>query len=216
MRILPVYIFILFVICSFGATAQPSSPDFNTFKAELSSRMREQGISEQVILQAITPLEGPVTRVIELDRSQPEYVQTLNEYLTARVTPARLEKGREMLKKHRVLLNKIGAEYGVDPRYIVALWGMETNYGSFTGSFPIIPSLVTLVYDGRRGAYFESELLNALKILEEEPHIKLADFKGSWAGAMGQCQFMPSNFRKYAVDYNQDGRKDIWGTEADV
>ncbi len=120
-----------------------------------------------------------------------------------------------MLNQHRDLLKEVGQHYGVPPRFIVALWGIETSYGSNTGGFNVIEALATLAYDGRRSQYFRGELLNALFILQEG-HASLQTMKGSWAGAMGQSQFMPSSFLKLAVDFDGDGRKDIWTTHADV
>jgi len=113
------------------------------------------------------------------------------------------------------LLTKIGREYGVQPRFIVALWGIETNFGKITGHYPLISSLSTLAWDGRREAFFKGELFDALRILEQG-HVNPAHFKGSWAGAMGQVQFMPSSFLRYAVDQDGDGKKDLWGNLADV
>jgi len=133
-----------------------------------------------------------------------------------RVAPAaRVEKGRQKLEENRALLEKIGREYGVQPRFIVAFWGIETDFGRITGGFPLVQALVTLAFDGRRSAYFRKELINALKIINQG-HVTVADMVGSWAGAMGQCQFMPSSFLSFAVDYDGDGRKDIWNTKADV
>ena len=128
---------------------------------------------------------------------------------------ARVEKGRQRLRENRALLVEIGRKYGVQPRFLVAFWGIETDFGRHTGGFRVIPALATLAYDGRRSAYFRRELLNALEILDQG-HIALSDMVGSWAGAMGQSQFMPSSFVTFAVDYDGDGRKDIWNTKADV
>src|SRR5690606_41303639 len=109
----------------------------------------------------------------------------------------------------------VGEKYGVQPRFIVALWGIETDFGRITGGFQVVPALATLAHDGRRSAFFRKELLDALHILDEG-HVSAAAMEGSWAGAMGQSQFMPSSFRRYAVDYDGDGRRDIWTTKADV
>ncbi|MDH3663295.1 MAG: lytic murein transglycosylase, partial [Alphaproteobacteria bacterium] len=128
---------------------------------------------------------------------------------------SRVKKGRKLLKEHRTLLNKIAADYKVQPRFIIALWGIETSYGSFLGGHQVIKALATLAYDGRRAALFRRELISALRILDRGD-IVLDDMKGSWAGAMGQCQFMPSSFLKYAVDYDGDGKRDIWNTLPDV
>jgi membrane-bound lytic murein transglycosylase B len=126
-----------------------------------------------------------------------------------------MKRGRALLARHRHLLDKIHADYGVPPRYLIALWGMETNYGEYMGGFPVIGALATLAYDRRRPGFFRAELLEALKIIEEG-HISPGAMKGSWAGAMGHMQFLPSTFTRYAVDYTGDGRKDIWGSLSDA
>ncbi len=172
------------------------------------------GVSRATLDTALSGI-SPIERIIELDRSQPEGRLSFAEYLQRQTPDSRVERGRRLLEENRDLLAEIAAAYGVQPRFIVALWGMETSYGSFTGGYPVIEALATLAYDGRRSAYFRRELLNALKILDEG-HIAIADMKGSWAGAMGQSQFMPSNFLSLAVDHDGDGRRDIWTTRADV
>lgn len=154
-------------------------------------------------------------KVIELDRKQPEHKITFNEYQSRTFTAQRVAEGRALLDQNRSLLNQIERQYGVPAEYIVSFWGMETSYGRNTGGYDLLSSLATLAYDGRRGAYFKGEFIKALKILNEG-HIDRAHFKGSWAGAMGQVQFMPTTWRSYAVDYNGDGHKDIWTTRADA
>ena len=128
---------------------------------------------------------------------------------------ARIEKGRARLAEHREILGEVAAKYRVQPRFIVALWGIETDFGRYLGGFAVIPALASLAYDGRRSAYFRKELFNALTVIDQG-HIAAKDMMGSWAGAMGQNQFMPSSFLRYAVDYDGDGRRDIWGTLADI
>jgi len=181
-----------------------------TFKAEAI----EQGISSSLLDQAFEGV-APIPRVIELDRKQPESRMTFVEYRKKIVSQLRIARGREMMAQHRELLNTIGKQYGVQPRFIVALWGIETFYGKNSGGYRIIDALATLAFDGRRSQYFRTELLNALKILQDG-HTSLDRMKSSWAGAMGQCQFMPSSFLQLAVDHDGDGRKDIWDTPADV
>ena len=154
-------------------------------------------------------------RVIELDRSQPEFTTTFADYLNRRVTEERVQRGRELLEEHRDTLEEIAAEYGVAPQYLVALWGLETNYGSFFGRVRVIDSLTTLACDERRSEFFTRELMAALEILEEGS-ISLDRMEGSWAGAMGHVQFLPSVFLKYAVDYDGDGRRDLWGSLPDA
>ena len=173
-----------------------------------------QGISPSLLDEAFQGI-APIPRVLELDRNQPESTMTFLEYQEHIVNPSRVQLGRQKMRQYRSLLKSVGRAYGVQPRFIVALWGIETNYGSNMGGFNIVEALATLAYDGRRSSYFRKELLNALKILHEG-HSTPSTMKGSWAGAMGQSQFMPSSFLRFAVDYDGDGRKDIWNTPADV
>jgi membrane-bound lytic murein transglycosylase B len=173
-----------------------------------------RGIKKVTLDAALTGL-APIKRVIQLDRKQPEFTQTFRQYINKRASAWRIRKGRENLRLHEKLLKEIGSKYGVQPRFIVALWGIETSFGRATGGFSVIRALATLAYDGRRSAYFRRELFNALNIIDAG-HIAADAMKGSWAGAMGQNQFMPSSFLNFAVDYDRDGRRDIWGTQADV
>ncbi len=188
--------------------------DFEKWVQEFRQEAVSKGISEETLNTALQGLQ-PIERVIELDRNQPEFKKDYQSYLKTTVTGTRINKGRKLLGTHRELLDSVRNKYGVQPRFLVAIWGMETNFGSYRGKFPIIPSLATLAYDGRRGSFFRKELLHALRILDEG-HIDVSDMKGSWAGAMGQVQFMPSSFTSYAVDEDGDGRKDIWSTLPDV
>jgi len=195
-----------------GAAAQAT--EFDDWLAEFRVEAAQAGISPGVLDAALGNVK-PIPRVIELDRKQPESTQTFEEYLARRVTADLAREGRRLLDKHRALLEAIGEEYGVQPRFVVALWGAETRYGKYTGGFSVIASLATLAYDGRRSKYFRGELLNALKIIDAG-HITADKMTGSWAGAMGQSQFMPSSFLHYAVDYDGDQRRDIWATHADI
>ncbi|MDE0780086.1 MAG: lytic murein transglycosylase [Alphaproteobacteria bacterium] len=175
---------------------------------------RAKGISGPILERSLSGVE-PIPRIIELDRSQPESTITFTQYINRIVNSTRVKIGREKLKEHRDILEQVRQKFSVQPRFIVALWGIETNFGQFTGGFPVINALATLAYDGRRSDYFRGELMKAFQILEEG-HISPEDMKGSWAGAMGQSQFMPSSFLAYAHDYDGDGAKDIWNTQADV
>ncbi len=188
--------------------------DFAAWLETLRVEARQRGIHEKTLDAALTGLR-PLPRVIELDRRQLEFTLTLSEYLQRVVPPARVQRGKRLFNTHRMLLTRIGTAYKVQPRFIVALWGLETDYGRMTGGFSVIGALVTLAYDGRRSTFFRRELLNALWILDEG-HIHPQAMQGSWAGAMGQSQFMPSSFRQYAVDHDGDGRRDIWTTLPDV
>ncbi len=200
-----------------STAARPTPAEAQSFEVwlgDLRAEAEAAGIGESTLDAALDGL-SPIPRVIELDRRQPEFTQTFDEYMARRVTPGLVEEGRRVLSEQRALLTEIGGRYGVQPRFIVALWGVETRYGKYTGGFPVIAALATLAYDGRRSAYFRSELLNALEIVDQG-HIEPANMIGSWAGAMGQNQFMPSSFLRFAVDFDGDQRRDIWTTHADV
>ena len=195
-----------------GSVAQPLA-----FDAWLEGVRREAaaaGISETTIEAALTGL-APIERVLELDRRQPEFTRTFWAYLDRAVTAQRIERGRGLLAQHRGLLEQVRRRYNVQPRYLVAFWGLESDFGKNTGGFPVIAALATLAYDARRGAFFRAQLLDALRILDRG-HVDPARMQGSWAGAMGQLQFIPSTFMTYAVDFDGDGRRDIWTDLPDV
>ena len=197
-----------------GVQALAGTPSFSQWVDALRQEAAARGIHRATLDAALNGLK-PIARIIELDRKQPEFTLTFRQYMDRVVPRARVEKGRQRLRENRALLEEIGRKYGVQPRFLVAFWGIETDFGQVTGGFRVIPALATLAYDGRRSAYFRRELLDALEILDQG-HIALPDMVGSWAGAMGQSQFMPSSFVTFAVDYDGDGRKDIWNTKADV
>lgn len=188
--------------------------EFEVWLEGVRSDAAARGISEQTLDAALTGIE-PIARVIELDRSQPEGTVTFEQYSARILSPERIRRGRELLAQHRAILNEVGAAYGVQPRFIVALWGIETNFGGYTGGFNVVTALATLAHDGRRSAYFREELLTALSIIDDG-HISADAMLGSWAGAMGQSQFMPSSFAQYAIDHDGDGAKDIWGSLPDI
>jgi membrane-bound lytic murein transglycosylase B len=203
---------IVFVVISTGAYA---TENFNTWVAGVKAEAISQGMSADVVNAAMASANAPIPRIIELDRKQPEGKMTFAKYKKRVINQARIDQGRRLYKEHAFELQKASAKYGVPAQYIVALWGLETSYGNNTGGFGVIPALATMAHDGRRSSFFRKELMKALKILDEG-HIDLAHFKGSWAGAMGQNQFMPSSFHAYAVDGNNDGRRDIWTSLPDV
>lgn len=201
-----------------AATAQnrevSEPPEFDQWVSELRTEALEKGIGQATVDAALTSVElNP--RVVELDRRQPEFTITFNEYLTTRASETRIERGLVRMAEHREGLRAVAVDYGVQARFIAAIWGLETNYGAFSGGYSVIQSLVTLAHDRRRSSFFRNELFSALKILDEG-HIDLENMKGSWAGAMGQGQFMPTSWEEYARDFNGDGRRDIWTTEVDV
>ena len=199
-----------------GATARAEgdAPDFAVWLEEVRTEALGQGISAAILDAALAGVQ-PIPRVIELDRSQPEGTLTFKQYMDRVVPNSRVAKGRARLKENAAALEAVRKVYNVQPRFIVALWGIETNFGQHTGGFSVIASLATLAFDGRRSAYFRTELMNALQILEEG-HIAPDAMTGSWAGAMGQSQFMPSSFVRFAIDFDGDGRRDIWTTKLDV
>lgn len=197
--------------------APPAIAQTQPFDAWLEELRREalaQGIGAPTLDAAVTGLK-PIPRVIELDRRQPEGRFTFQEYSQRVLSPGRIERGRQLYREHRGLLDRVAADFGVQPRFIVALWGIESSYGSYDGDFPVIGALATLAHDGRRASYFRRELLQALRILDQGD-VRVEHMTGSWAGAMGQNQFMPSSFQAYAVDYDRDGQRDIWTSLPDV
>ncbi len=206
--------FLLAILVIGESKAANNNDDFATWLQELRVEARLKGISKSVLDDALTGI-APLPRVIELDRSQPEFNLTFEEYLSKVVSPTRKRVAAEKLREHDRLLTEVSAKYGVQKRFLVTFWGVETSFGRYLGSFNVPQALVTLAYDGRRSAYFREELFHALSILEEG-HITAATMNGSWAGAMGQSQFMPSSFINYAVDWDGDGKRDIWATKADV
>lgn len=193
-------------------TAAPS--DFPTFLETVRADALQRGISEQTVTAALTGLE-PEPTVVNRDRAQAEIVLTVDEYLRRRLTRPFVRTGREMAVKHRDVLTQVSAQYGVQSKYLVAIWGVESNYGRFLGVRPTIQALATLAWEGRRGPFFKSELLDALEIVDKG-YIRLDALRGSWAGAMGQVQFMPSSYLKYAQDFDQDGDRDIWKSQPDI
>ncbi len=196
------------------ATEQPAKPSFEDYTAALRLEADQKGYDKALLDQVFSSLTFH-ERVVKADQSQPESVETLSTYLPKRVSETRIRMAREFYQQYLPELEKIGEKYGVQPRFIVALWGLESSFGRFMGNYSIPSALATLAYDGRRETFFRQEFFNALDILAEG-HISFADMKGSWAGAMGQSQFMPSSFLAYAQDGDGDGKKDIWTNQLDV
>jgi len=188
---------------------------FAEFVAQVRAEARANGIAKVTLDQAFDSIHEPIARIIELDRNQPEVTMTFAEYMAKRVSNAMVRDGRANLRANEALLDQVAARYGVPKNVLAAFWGLESRYGEYMGKYSVIAALATLAYDGRRGEFFRKELMDALAILDQG-HISADLMLGSWAGAMGQCQFMPSSFRSYAVDFDGDGRRDIWTTKADV
>jgi peptidoglycan lytic transglycosylase B len=190
------------------------SGDFETWLRGMRHDAMAQGIKAATLDRAFAGVR-PIPRIIELDHSQPETTLTFTQYIERVVPPARREAAHRHYLENKPLLDEIGRRYGVQPRYIVALWGIETDFGRTIGTYPVIAALATLAYDGRRAAFFRRELINALRIIQDD-NIDPARMIGSWAGAMGQSQFMPSSFLSYAVSYRGKGAPDIWARKDDV
>lgn len=191
-----------------------AKPAFEDWLETILEQAKEKGLTSGTVEAALAEIT-PNPRVIELDRQQPEFTQTFWAYLDGRVSNNRIERGRRLLAENKPLLSRMEKKYGVQGRFLVAFWGLETNFGQFLGGFPVIESLATLAYDERRSEFFTAELFDALGIIEQN-HVDLDNMVGSWAGAMGQPQFMPSTFSRYALDEDGDGRKDIWASLPDV
>lgn len=187
---------------------------WQTFLAALRREALAAGISERTFERAFANVQ-PIDRVVELDRRQPEGRLSLQEYLARVVTRERVQEGRRRLFEHSAELTAAERRFGVPARFLVALWGIESNYGSFRGQFPVIAALATLAFEGRRAAFFRRELIAALHILERGD-IAPSHMYGSWAGAMGQPQFMPTTYLAHAVDADGDGRRDIWNSLHDT
>ena len=207
---------LFFMLFMFAAAPAPSRADdaFDTWLAGLKAEAASKDISTGTLDSAFKNIQL-IERVIELDRNQPEFKLTFDSYMKKVVTSSRVSRGSRLLAKHRELLEKVEQRYGVQSRFLVAIWAIESNFGDHRGGFSVIRALTTLAYDARRSKFFRNELINALKILDEG-HIDVADMRGSWAGAMGQVQFIPSSFVSFAVDFDDDGKKDIWHNLPDI
>lgn len=204
----------LVLMTGFISAHAQTEAQFQAWVQDFKKHARQQGISQPTLDKAFANVRLN-QRVLELDRRQPEFTRTFWQYFEATVTPWRIERGTALFDEHRTLLDDVTDKYGVPGRFLVAFWGMETNYGGFTGNIPIIEALATLSFNPRRSDFFSKQLIDALRILDQG-HIALDDMKGSWAGAMGQTQFMPYNYIHYAVDGDGSGKKDLWNSLPDV
>ena len=222
-----IFLFSAFLAClsvvspaAFAASASEtkatagSTDRFSGFVERLWPLARARGVSRFTFDGAFKGMT-PDAEVVALTKKQSEFVKPIWDYLATATSAARIERGTKALLENEQAVAAVESRYGVDRSVILGVWGMETNFGSYTGGKDVIRSLATLASIGYRGTYFRDELINALRILEEQ-HVKRADFKGSWAGAMGQTQFMPSSFWRFAVDFDGDGHKDIWKSVPDA
>ena len=204
---------LLLALCLLVSSAQAQT-DFSSWLRDFEQEARARGISQRTLDSALGDVQV-APRVVDLDRKQPEFVESLTMYIERRVTPQRVARGQALLSEYRPLFDEVEKRYGV-PRYILAaFWGLETSYGSAMGNTPIPAALATLAFDGRRSAFFRSQLLDALTLIEAG-HVTAAEMKGSWAGAMGQMQFMPSTYRRYAVDGDNNGQINLWNSLPDA
>jgi membrane-bound lytic murein transglycosylase B len=189
-------------------------PPFDVWLTEVRTEALARGIRAEIVDATLTDLQL-VEQILERDRTQAEFSLDLNAYLKRRLRRNTVQTAQRMLTEHRPLLQKVGKQYGVQPQILTAVWGLESNFGRFAGVRPTIPALATLAYDPRRATLFRNELFSALEILNRGD-IELDRLKGSWAGALGQPQFMPSTYLQYAQDFDGDGRRDIWTSLDDV
>ena len=200
------------LVCPDMVVAQDA--EFAQCLSGLQHRARSEQLPTRVVDEVLANLKQQ-PRVLELDRSQPEFTQTFADYFQQRVTAERIERGQELLDQYETFLAELTAKYGVPGRYLVAFWGLETNFGNYLGKMPTLDSLATLACDQRRSEFFTDELMQALALLERES-LSPAEMRGSWAGAMGHTQFMPSAYRLYATDGDGDGRVNLWRSERDA
>jgi membrane-bound lytic murein transglycosylase B len=191
-----------------------SPPPFEPWLSQLTDEAVRKGFDRDLVMQALGGLR-PLPRVIQADRAQAAPSPGLDAYLARRLTPEVVAQGRRHMHEHRALLGRIERWFGIQRRFVVAIWGAETSYGPYSGDVPVFQALATLAWEPRRAAYFRAELFDALRIAQRR-RIDVTTMRGSWAGAMGQPQFMPSSYLKFAYDFDGDGRPDIWRSTADT
>lgn len=201
-------------VCLSGSVMAKTQAEFQAYLTNLKQEAIAKGYETKLIDDAFATATYK-EKVVSADKNQPEVKETLETYLPKRVPQWKIDRARKLYAENKDVLERVAKEFGVQARFIVALWGLESNFGTIQGGHNVISSLVTLAFDGRREALYKRQLWAALDILKSG-HITLDKFKGSWAGAMGQTQFMPTSFNAYAIDYNNDGRKDIWTTKEDA
>jgi len=207
------YLLATLALITTALPAQASS-SFSACLVNLQEQARKAGVAEQIVADVVPHMQQQ-GRALKNDRKQPEFVQTFGDYLDARVTPQRVARGRLLLKQHEQFLLELQHRYGIPPQYLLAFWGLETNFGSYMGSMPTLDSLATMACDERRSEFFSNEFIAALQLMQRES-LTPNSMRGSWAGAVGHTQFMPSSYLRFAVDGDGDGRIDLWGSERDA
>ena len=217
---LPIVVVLLGTTLIAQTPAPPAAPaensqSFTEWLEGVRTEARARGIRQEIIDAAFADATEPLKIVIERDRAQAEKVLSLENYLRRRLTPTLVKRGRDAYGRYGPLLQQVSDRYGVPSRIIAGIWGIESNFGGFSGVRPTIRALTTLAWDPRRAPFFRTELLNALEILNRGD-IEISRLKGSWAGAMGQPQFMPSSYLEFAEDFDGDGRRDIWSSPGDI
>jgi membrane-bound lytic murein transglycosylase B len=210
MKRIVVFFALLMVVC----VAQAKQP-WSDWVGEIKSEAIAKGIRAETVDSVFSRISQPSPRVLKLDRTQPERRITFLKYRNTRAGAYRIKMGQRMYKKYKPVLDEISQKYGVSPCFILSFWGLETSYGNFMGKFPVIQSLSTLAYDSRRSEFFRKQLFFALQMIDEG-HVSYDDLKGEWAGASGHPQFLPSSWYNYAVDHDDDGKRDIWKTKEDA
>ncbi len=208
------YITLLSVVVFYAQLARGQDTDFARCIEGLQERARTENLPAWVI-DRVVPGLSHLPRVIELDRSQPEFTRTFADYISARLTPERIERGRQLRDEYSSFLDGLTRKYGIPGQYLVAFWGLETNYGNYLGKMPTLDCLATLACDTRRSDFFTGELMKALALLTRES-LSPEQMYGSWAGAVGHTQFMPSAYLNFAVDGDGDSRADLWRSELDA
>jgi len=196
------------------APEAPAAPPFADWLGALRQEARDRGFSDALLSQALDGIE-PLEHVVRSDRSQAELNPGFARYLSTRLTKTMIGRGKEMGTENKTVLGQVERKFNVQGRFLLALWGIETRYGRVTGNTPVFQALATLAWEPRRATYFRGELFNALTMVQRG-HIDAPSMTGSWAGAMGQTQFMPSSYLSYAVDFDGDGRRDIWKSTGDA
>lgn len=210
----------LVAACS-GSTPTPTAQNtsqqasFTRFYAKLRAEAQAKGYNPKLLDASFSGKPAPIAAVTKSEKSQPELVRSFSDYVGGLLTAERIANGTQHYQNHADTLATITRQTGVPGNVVVALWGIETNFGKLQGTHPVIPALITLAWQSPRSDYFRSEVFEALKVLNKTG-MPPADLKGSWAGAMGQCQFMPSSYMAYAIDGSGDGKADIWTNEDDV